>query len=98
MGYGPPPGAPPPDNYLVWAILSTILCCLPLGIVSIVFAAQVNEKWARGDVAGATESSRKAKQYAIWSAAVHLVLGAVVIVAYVGFFAVLIGSGVATSP
>jgi len=23
------------DNYLVWAILSTIFCCLPFGIVSI---------------------------------------------------------------
>ena len=27
-----------PDNYLVWAILTTILCCLPFGVVSIVFA------------------------------------------------------------
>lgn len=23
-----------PDNYMVWAILCTILCCTPLGIVS----------------------------------------------------------------
>jgi hypothetical protein len=53
----------------VWAILSTVLCCLPLGIVSIVYASQVNTKWAMGDVAGAQESSRKAKQFAIWSAA-----------------------------
>ena len=40
-------------NHLVWAILSTLFCCLPLGIVSIVFAAQVNGKLAAGDVAGA---------------------------------------------
>ena len=45
-------GAPPP-NYLVWAILTTIFCCLPFGIVSIVFAAQVNGKYAGGDYAGA---------------------------------------------
>lgn len=70
----PPPGVPmasgsPPPNYLVWAILSTILCCLPLGIVSIVFAAQVNGKWAAGDVTGARASSNKAKNFAIASAA-----------------------------
>ena len=35
-------------NYLVQAILVTIFCCLPLGIVSIVYAAQVNGKAAAG--------------------------------------------------
>ena len=68
---------PPPQNYLVWAILSTILCCLPLGVASIVFSTQVNSKWAQGDVAGANESARKAKLFAIWSAVVGLI-GAVV--------------------
>ena len=28
-----------PDNNLVWAILCTLLCCLPFGIVSIVYAS-----------------------------------------------------------
>ncbi|WP_334180568.1 CD225/dispanin family protein [Pseudoxanthomonas sp.] len=55
-------------NHLVWAILSTLFCCLPLGIVSIVFAAQVNGKLAAGDVAGAQDSSEKAKKWAMWSA------------------------------
>ena len=72
--YGQPAGSPPP-NYLVWAILTTLFCCLPLGVVSIVFAAQVNGKCAAGDVAGAQESSRKAKKFAIWSAVVGLVVG-----------------------
>jgi Interferon-induced transmembrane protein len=68
-GYTPPGlGSAPPDNYLVWAILSTLFCCLPLGIVSIVFAAQVNTKWQAGDRAGAADSSAKAKKFAIWSA------------------------------
>ena len=48
-------------NHLVWAILSTLFCCLPLGIVSIVFAAQVNGKLAVGDMAGAQEASDKKK-------------------------------------
>jgi hypothetical protein len=78
-GYGHPGGEPPP-NYLVWAILSTVLCCLPLGVASIVFAAQVNNKWAVGDIAGARESSEKAKKFAIWSAIVSVV-GTVIIIA-----------------
>ena len=66
-GYGGPAG-PKPDNYLVWAILSTVLCCLPVGIASIVFAAQVDSKWSSGDYQGALESSEKAKKFAILSA------------------------------
>ena len=31
-------------NYLVFAILSTVLCCLPAGIPAIVYAAQINGK------------------------------------------------------
>ncbi|MGH8992646.1 MAG: CD225/dispanin family protein [Acidimicrobiia bacterium] len=66
--YGGGPTGPKPDNHLVWAILSTVLCCLPLGIVSIVFAAQVDSKWSSGDYAGAQESSEKAKKFAVLSA------------------------------
>ncbi len=51
-------------NYLVQAILVTIFCCLPFGIVSIVFAAQVNGKVAAGDYAGAIATSNKAKTWA----------------------------------
>lgn len=80
----------PPANNLVWAILSTILCCLPLGVASIVFAAQVNSKWAMGDAQGAYESARKAKTFAIWSAVAGLVVGAL----YVLFFVVMgLGAG-----
>ncbi|MDV3469935.1 CD225/dispanin family protein [Stenotrophomonas sp. C3(2023)] len=72
-------------NNLVWAILSTILCCMPLGIVSIVFAAQVNGKLAAGDIAGARDSSEKAKKWAMWSA----IAGITVIVLYILFVVVL---------
>ncbi|MCY7372389.1 MAG: CD225/dispanin family protein [Spirochaetaceae bacterium] len=80
--YGQPAGSPPP-NYLVWAIVSTVLCCLPLGVASIVFAAQVNGKYASGDVAGAQESSARAKKFAIWSAVVGLVVGALYLITFV---------------
>lgn len=78
-GYGGGPGQPPPNN-LVWAILSTLCCCLPLGVVSIVFAAQVNSKWQAGDFAGAQEASDKAKKFAIISAVVG-VIGTIIYIA-----------------
>ncbi len=49
------------SNYLVWSILATVLCCMPPGIVAIVYAAQVNSKLQSGDVAGAIKSSKNAK-------------------------------------
>lgn len=70
-GYGQggwPPAGPKPPNYLVWAILSTLFCCLPFGIVSIVFAAQVDSKYNTGDLAGAQRASDNAKKWAIAAA------------------------------
>ena len=51
-------------NYLVPAILTTLFCCLPAGIVSIVYAAQVDGKVATGDRVGALQSSANAKAWA----------------------------------
>ena len=49
------------QNYLVQAILVTLCCCMPLGIVAIVYAAQVSSRLAVGDLAGAQDSANKAK-------------------------------------
>ncbi|MBN1809343.1 MAG: CD225/dispanin family protein [Planctomycetes bacterium] len=57
-----PPLTPIPSN-LVWAILTTLFCCLPFGIVAIVYAAQVDGKTASGDYAGAREASNKARTW-----------------------------------
>jgi t-SNARE complex subunit (syntaxin) len=46
----------------VQSILVTF-CCWPLGIVAIIFAAQVNSRLAAGDVNGALEASRKARLF-----------------------------------
>lgn len=81
--------ARPPENYLVWAILSLVLGFWPLGVAAVVFSSQVNSKWMIGDLAGALESSRKAKKYAIASA----VTTAAILVAYVAFIIILIAAG-----
>lgn len=65
-----PMASQPPNNNLVWAILTTILCCLPFGIVAIIKAAEVNSKWAQGDYAGAQASADAAKKWSIIGAIV----------------------------
>lgn len=56
-----PNSKPCPDNYLVYAILTTLFCCLPFGIAGIVKAAQVSTKYQAGDYEGAVQASADAK-------------------------------------
>lgn len=60
-------------NHLVWAILATLFCCLPAGIVAIVYAAQVNGKLDAGDIAGARTASDNAKTWSWISFGVGIV-------------------------
>ena len=69
------PVQPPVNNYLVPAILVTLCCCLPGGIVAIVYAAQVNSKLAGGDISGAMDASRNAKMWCWIAAGAGLLLG-----------------------
>ena len=62
-----------PHTYLVWAILTTILCCMPLGIVSIIYAARVEEVFQRGDYPLAKKYSNMARNWALASAITSLV-------------------------
>ena len=57
-----------PDNNMLWAILSTLFCCLPLGIVSIINASKVDGLYRNGEYQAAQEASESAKKYARWSA------------------------------
>jgi hypothetical protein len=71
----------------VWAILSTLFCCLPVGIASIVFASQVDGKWAQGDYAGAREASDKAKKFAMIAAGVGVAVLLLYFIVVVGLVA-----------
>jgi hypothetical protein len=82
----------PPDNNLVWAIVSTVLCCWPLGIVSIIKSTKVNSLWAQGDYVEAQKSADDAKKWAIYSTigavvfwVLYIVLSVVLGVIYNGF-------------
>ncbi|MDR1675867.1 MAG: CD225/dispanin family protein [Tannerella sp.] len=81
------PGTPPPmpENYLVWAILTTVLCCLPLGIVSIINATKVSTLYAQGDYAGAQKAADDAKKWAMWGA----IVGGIVVILYIIFIVVI---------
>ena len=59
------PAVAPIQNHLGFAIFVTLCCCLPLGIVSLIFAAQVNSRLAAGDVAGAQRSAQTARTWAL---------------------------------
>jgi len=59
----PGPKGPFTENWLAEAILVTILCCLPFGVVAIIYAAQVNTKLAAGDTDGAEKARREAAKW-----------------------------------
>ena len=69
------------DDYLVWAILATIFCCLPFGIVAIVFAAQAKGHLSSGDPEAAEEAAAKARKWCL--AATLTGLGAVLIYTFI---------------
>lgn len=83
---------PQPDNYLVWAILVTVLCCLPLGVASIIYSVKVGSLYAQGDYNGAVDASQKAKKFAM----IGGIGGLIFIVIYV-IFMVIAGAGAAMS-
>jgi len=79
--YAPAPMLPTaavaiPD-YLPWSIAATILCCLPLGIVAIVFSAKANSAKAIGDFRAAAEAANQAKIWLYVSAGIGLLVGLV---------------------
>jgi len=74
---------PKPNNHMVMAIVSTALSVITCtliglipGIVSIVFASQVNSKYNAGDQIGAEKASKNAK--IAWIIAIVITVGLLV--------------------
>lgn len=68
-----PPG-PKPENHLVIAILATLFCCLPMGVVSLVHSLKVDSTYASGDYYQSVEYSESARRWANWAALTSVIL------------------------
>ena len=53
----------PPKNWMVEAVLVTLCCCQPLGIVALIKSNDVNVKYKQGDYAGAEKAAADAKKF-----------------------------------
>uniref|UniRef100_A0A6I8RSN9 Proline-rich transmembrane protein 1 n=1 Tax=Xenopus tropicalis TaxID=8364 RepID=A0A6I8RSN9_XENTR len=78
----PPPQIPPglalleprrpPHDYLPIAVLTTICCFWPTGVIAIIKAVQVRTALARGDLMSAEIASREARNFSFISLAVGI--------------------------
>ena len=64
---------PCPSTNLVWAIVATVLCCVPFGIVAIVYANKVTKLYKAGDLYGA----KSASETSMWWTIATIVVGVV---------------------
>lgn len=65
-----------PDNFLVWSILTTVLCCVPTGIVAIVYANKVDTLWAMEKQQEAIGAAKNAKMWTFISLGLGLLWAA----------------------
>lgn len=99
--YRPPSAAPAQvsgvliPNYLWQSIVVTILCCWPLGIPAIVYAAKVDGLKAVGDIQGAMSASNSAKT---WCWIAFGSWGVIVVIYLLIMAAAMIFGNVQTSP
>ena len=68
---GGQPAEPCPPTNLVWAVISTVLCCIPAGIVAIFYATKVTKKYQTGDIEGA----KRASEVGAWWCIAAIILG-----------------------
>ena len=68
------------ENHLVGAILTTLCCCLPGGIVAIVYASKVNTLAAQGDIAGAQKAANTAKNWILGSVILGIIPQLIIVV------------------
>ncbi len=65
------------NTWLIPAILATIFCCLPFGIVSIIFASRANSDLSTGNFQQAQMNAAKAKTW-FWVAFGVGIVGSVI--------------------
>lgn len=75
------------NNNLVWSILATILCCVPLGIYAIVLSTRVDPLVAQGKIEEARAMADKAKKWVIYTVIAGVIVWIISIAFYVFFAA-----------
>lgn len=95
QGYQPPcqqpqspDNRPPmPDAHLSKAIVTTVLICVPFGIVSIIKAANVERLYNEGKIDEAYELANSANKWANWG----IITGIVGVALYLIFYILVLG-------
>lgn len=65
------PDEPCPPAYLAVSIIAMLLCCTPLGIVSVIYSSKVKSAYYRGDL----EKAKRCSESAQWWIIATIVLG-----------------------
>lgn len=64
---------PCPPTFIVWGIFLLICCCVPGGIIAIIFSALTSSAYSRGNY----DRARRMSEYAEWTVIISIVLGLV---------------------
>ena len=75
-------------TYLVWSLVATVLCFLPVGLVALYFGLRVNQANAEGRVDDAMRSSLVARRWLVATAIIGVAIYAVaaIVLAALGAF------------
>lgn len=77
-----------PDSNMLWAILSTLFCCLPTGVYAIYLASKVDSLYLSGQYAQAQAMANDAKKWVQISAGLGLVSAVIgFIIGFIGAMA-----------
>lgn len=69
--------------YLIFAIITAILCCLPVGIPAVMFASRINSAQRAGQMDVARIFAKKAKMFTIISVALGVVIWTFILVIFI---------------
>ena len=67
------------SDYLIWSIITTICCCMPLGLIGVIYSVL-----GKSDLkAGNHDDAVKKSKIAFWCNLVGLILGLIIFVIYI---------------
>jgi hypothetical protein len=76
------PAMPKPGSNMILAVLTTVCCCLPLGIVGIVYASKVDGLYFAGDYAGALAAAKSARTWSVIGIVASFVISLIYLLIY----------------